>query len=69
MFNSSNVYQKPGLVNYLSLGCGGKKVLTLKLTIKFLIALTNDTCGRQHAGVGFKLSIKIGWSDNQKSVM
>jgi hypothetical protein len=44
MFNSSNVYQKPSLVNYLSLGCGGKKALALKLTIKFLIALTNDTC-------------------------
>ena len=41
----------------------------IRLTIKFLLVLTNDTGGNRHAGVGFKLSMKIGWSDNQETVM
>ena len=53
---------------YQLLGCGGGKPLTLKLSIKFLLVLTNATGGDRRVGVGFKLPMKIGWSDNQESV-
>ena len=49
-------------------GCGGKKPLTLKLSIKFLLVLTNATGGDRRFGVGFKLPMEIEWSDNQESV-
>ena len=53
---------------YQLVGRGGEKSLTLKLSIKFLLVLTNATGGDRHVGVGFKLPMKIGWSDNQESV-
>ena len=53
---------------YQLTGCGGQNSLTLKLSIKFLLVLTNATGDDRHVGVGFKLSIKIGWSDNQELV-
>ena len=45
-----------------------KNPLTLKLSIKFLLDLTNATGGDRRVGVGFKLPMKIGWSDNQESI-
>ena len=42
--------------------------LTLKLSIKFLLVLTNATGGDRRVGVGFKRPMKIGWSDTQESV-
>ena len=53
---------------YQLTGCGGQNSLTLKLSIKFLLVLTNATGGDRRVGVGFKLPMKIGWSDNQESV-
>ena len=53
---------------YQLVGCGGEKSLTLKLNIKFLLVLTNATGGDRRVGVGFKLPMKIEWSDNQESV-
>ena len=53
---------------YQLTGCGGQNSLTLKLSIKFLLVLTNATGGDQRVGVGFKLPMKIGWSDNQELV-
>ena len=42
--------------------------LTLKLSIKFLLVLTNATGGDRRVGVGLKRPMKIGWSENQESV-
>ena len=53
---------------YQLTGCGGQNSLTLKLSIKFLLVLTNATGGDRRVGVGFKRPMKIGWSDNQESV-
>ena len=53
---------------YQLTGCGGQNSLTLKLSIKFFLVFTNATGGDRRIGVGFKLPIKIGWSDNQESV-
>lgn len=53
---------------YQLVGRGGENSLTLKLSIKFLLVLTNATGGDRRVGVGFKLLMKIGWSDNQESV-
>ena len=53
---------------YQLTGYGGQNSLTLKLSIKFLLVLTNATGGDRHVGVGFKLPMKIGWGDNQELV-
>ena len=53
---------------YQLVGCGGQISLTLKLSIKLLLVLTNAIGGDRRVGVGFKLPMKIGWSDNQESV-
>ena len=53
---------------YQLVGRDGEKSLTLKLSIKFLLVLTNATGGDRRVGVGFKLPMKIEWSDNQESV-
>ena len=53
---------------YQLTGCGGQNSLTLKLYIKFLLVLTDATGGDRRVGVGFKLPMKIGWSDNQELV-
>ena len=42
--------------------------LTLKLSIKFLLVLTNAIGGDRCVSVGFKLPMKIEWRDNQESV-
>ena len=54
---------------YQLVGRGEEKSLTLKLSIKFLLVLTNATGGDRRVGVGFKRPMKIGWSDNQESVV
>ena len=53
---------------YQLVGCAEEKSLTLKLSIKFLLVLTNATGGDRRIGVGFKRPMKIGWSDNEESV-
>ena len=47
---------------YQPVGRGGerKKLLTLKLSIKFLLVLTNATSGDRRVGVSFKLPMNIG---------
>ena len=54
---------------YQLVGCAEEKSLTLKLSIKFLLVLTNATGGDRRVGVGFKRPMKIGWSDDQESVV
>ena len=53
---------------YQLVGRGVENSLTLKLSIKFLLVLTNATGGDRRVGVGFKLPMKIGWSDDEESV-
>ena len=53
---------------YQLVGRGEEKSLTLKLSIKFLLVLTNAAGGDWRVGVGLKRPMKIGWSDNQESV-